>query len=76
MFLVGFLPCDAMCIDVTKRNFSFNSKHNLSNSSFTGNNHCNIPCFKEIGKHWGYASFFIGILSMALGPIMLSGVFG
>jgi hypothetical membrane protein len=71
MFLVGFFPCDAACIDVT----TTGQLH-----SFTST----IPSIamplaamlsalylaKAWGKRWGYLSFYLGLLSMASGPIM------
>ncbi len=71
MFSVGFLPCDSQCIDVTLTG----ELHSITSiisailipiavmlSAY--------PISKEWGKIWGYGSFFLGILSMASGPII------
>ena len=71
MFLVGFFPCDSMCIDV-----SLTGKlHSITSTipalliplaaMFSA-----YPITKMWGKKWGYISFYLGILSMASGPIM------
>lgn len=71
MFAVGFFPCDAGCVDVTKTG----EMHSLTSTvpSIT------LPLAamllattitKKWGKGWGYISFWLGILSMASGPIM------
>lgn len=76
MFLVGFLPCDAMCIDVTLRGTFHSIASTISAIAVSlAIIIAAYPVSKKLGKHWGYASFYIGILSMALGPIMLSGFF-
>jgi len=71
MFIVGFFPCDSMCIDV-----SLTGKlHSITSTipalliplaaMFSA-----YPITKRWGKKWGYISFYLGILSMASGPIM------
>lgn len=71
MFAVGFLPCDAGCIDVTQTG----KWHSITSTvpSIT------LPLAamvmattitKKWGKKWGYISFGLGVLSMAAGPIM------
>lgn len=71
MFAVGFLPCDAGCIDVTQTG----RLHSITSTvpSIT------LPLAamvmattitKKWGKKWGYISFWLGVLSMAAGPIM------
>ena len=74
MFVVGFLPCDPSCIDVT----------------LTGQLHswastipailiplaamlAAYPISKQWGEKWGYISFYLGILSMSAGPLMFIG---
>lgn len=71
LFLVGFFPCDANCIDIT----------------FTGKMHSlisTVPAiimpiaamlsanyfYKNISKTLGYMSFWLGIFSLSSGPIM------
>jgi len=71
MFSVGFFPCDPQCIDVTLTG----KLHSITStipailipiaamvSAY--------PISKTWGKTWGFASFFLGTLSMASGPIM------
>jgi hypothetical protein len=71
MFSVGFLPCDPQCIDVTY----IGELHSITSiisailipiaamvSAY--------PISKIWGKTWGSASFFLGALSIASGPIM------
>lgn len=71
MFLVGFFPCDAGCIDVTQTG----RFHSLTStipailiplaamlSAY--------PVSKKMGNNWGYVSFCLGVLSMSSGPIM------
>ncbi len=71
MFLVGFLPCDSQCIDITLTG----ELHSLTSlisailipvaimlSAY--------PISKKWGTKWGVASFCLGILSMASGPII------
>lgn len=71
MFAVGFFPCDAGCVDVTKTG----EMHSLTSTvpSIT------LPLAamlmatiitKKWGKKWGHVSFWLGVLSMASGPIM------
>lgn len=71
MFAVGFFPCDAGCVDVTKTG----EMHSLTSTvpSIT------LPLAaiimatiitKKWGKRWGHISFWLGILSMTSGPIM------
>lgn len=71
MFAVGFFPCDAGCVDVTKTG----EIHSLTST---------VPSIalplaamimatvisKKWDKGWGYISFWFGVLSMASGPIM------
>ncbi|MDP3980558.1 MAG: DUF998 domain-containing protein [Chlamydiota bacterium] len=71
MFLVGFFPCDAQCIDVT----IVGHLHSISST---------VPAImmpvaamvsadfisRVWGKLWGYISFYLGLLSMASGPMM------
>ncbi|MFX0009181.1 MAG: DUF998 domain-containing protein [Candidatus Hermodarchaeota archaeon] len=71
LFLVGFLPCDAQCVDVTLTG----ELHSLASMIsailisvaviFSAQ-----PISIKWGKKWGYISFFLGILSLASGPIM------
>lgn len=71
MFAVGFFPCDAGCVDVTKTG----ELHSLTST---------VPSIalplaamliasvvaKKWGKGWGHISFWLGASSMAFGPIM------
>ncbi len=73
MFLVGFFPCDAGCIDVTETG----KMHSLTSV---------VPALllpiaaiisasifaqdRRFGKKWGYFSFAAGLLSMSAGPLM------
>jgi len=72
MFSVGFFPCDPQCIDVTLTG----ELHSITStipailiplaamlSAY--------PISKIWGNRWGYASFSLGVFSMASGPIML-----
>jgi len=71
MFLVGFFPCDSMCIDVSVTG----KLHSITSTipailiplaaMITA-----YPITKKWGKKWGYLSFYFGVLSMASGPIM------
>lgn len=73
MFLVGFFPCDAGCIDVT----ATGRLHSITSTPpsifmplaaiFAASVFTSAPGW---GKKWGYASFILGILSMSAGPIM------
>lgn len=72
MFVVGFFPCDAGCIDVTQ----IGKWHSIISM---------VPSIalplaamlmstvfaKKWGKKWGHISFWLGASSMASGPIML-----
>lgn len=71
MFLVGFLPCDSMCIDVTLtgRLHSFISTVPAILIPLAAMNSA-YPISKMWSKKWGYASFYLGILSMIAGPLM------
>lgn len=71
MFIVGFFPCDAGCIDITQTSkiHSFVSTvpaialplaAMLMATVFT----------KRWGRRWGYISFWLGVFSMSSGPIM------
>lgn len=71
MFAVGFFPCDAGCIDITQTG----RWHSITSTvpSIT------LPLAailiatiitKKWGKGWGHVSFWLGILSLASGPIM------
>ncbi|MFX0073033.1 MAG: DUF998 domain-containing protein [Candidatus Hermodarchaeota archaeon] len=71
LFLVGFFPCDPQCIDVTL----IGSIHSLTSIIPA----ILIPIATMIsaysisrlwGDKWGYISFFLGVLSLASGPIM------
>ena len=73
MVAVGFLPCDAGCIDVT----TIGKLHSITSTIpaiflplaaiFSGQ----VTTFQpNWGKKWGYISFYLGLLSMASGPIM------
>lgn len=71
MFLVGFLPCDSNCIDVTQTG----RLHSLTSTITAiliplGLMTCANPISKKWNKKWGYTSFYMGMLSMAGGPIM------
>lgn len=76
MFLVGFFPCDAQCIDLTLAG----RMHSIVSTipailmplAIILSAH---PLSKHFGKRWGHASFYLGIVSMLSGPLMLSGVF-
>lgn len=71
MFLIGFFPCDEQCIDVTQTG-RFHSLASLITAILiplglvTSANSIS----KKWNKAWGYASFYMGVLSMAGGPIM------
>lgn len=71
MFAVGFFPCDAGCVDVTKTG----EMHSLTSTvpSITLPLAAMIIAIiitKKWGKRWGYISFWLGTLSMTSGPIM------
>lgn len=71
MFAVGFFPCDAGCVDVTKTG----EMHSLTSTvpSITLPLAAMIIAIiitKKWGKRWGYISFWLGALSMISGPIM------
>jgi DMSO/TMAO reductase YedYZ heme-binding membrane subunit len=71
MFLVGFLPCDPQCIDVSQTG----ELHSLTSmlSAILISLAIILSTYsvsKKWGKRWGYATFCLGILSMASGPIM------
>lgn len=71
MFLVGFLPCDVKCIDVTPTG----KLHSLASTISAiliplGLMVSANPISKAWNRKWGYATFYMGILSMAGGPIM------
>lgn len=76
MFLVGFFPCDPQCIDVsqTGRLHSFTSTVPAILIPLAAMLSA-YPISIKWGKKWGYASFFIGVLSMASGPIMFIEIF-
>lgn len=71
MFTVGFFPCDAGCVDVTKTG----AIHSLVST---------VPSIalplaamlmatiitKKWGTKWGHISFWLGVISMASGPVM------
>jgi hypothetical protein len=71
MFLVGFLPCDPQCIDITLTG----QLHSITSTIpailipvaaiFSA-----YPISRYWGNKWGYISFFLGVLSMSAGPIM------
>ena len=73
MFAVGFLPCDAGCIDVTR----IGKLHSIASvipavflpfaAITSGNVVANQPNW---GRKWGYLSFYMGLFSMASGPVM------
>ena len=71
MFLVGFLPCDLQCIDVTLTGelHSLTSMVSAILIPFAAMLSA-YPISKKWGKKWGYASFCLGVLSMASGPMM------
>lgn len=71
MFMVGFFPCDAGCVDITQTGklHSFTSTvpaialplaAMLMSTAFA----------RRWGKKWGYISFCLGVFSMSSGPIM------
>ncbi|MFW9821157.1 MAG: DUF998 domain-containing protein [Candidatus Thorarchaeota archaeon] len=71
MFLVGFFPCDPQCIDV-----SITGKIHSLTSTIPA---ILIPAAAMLsaypisrfwGNKWGYMSLFLGVLSLASGPIM------
>lgn len=71
MFLVGFLPCDSMCIDITivGRLHSITSTVSailipIAIMVFA------YPLLKIYGKNWGYFSFYIELASILAGPLM------
>jgi hypothetical membrane protein len=71
MFLVGFLPCDPQCIDITPIGqlhslISMLSAILISLAVIISAN----PISPKWGKKWGYLTFSIGVLSLASGPIM------
>lgn len=71
MFLVGFLPCDAKCIDVT----IIGNLHSITSTIAAIFISLALiisayPISKKWGKKWGYLSFYLGIISMVAGPIM------
>jgi len=71
MFLVGFLPCDPQCINITP----IGQLHSLITMlsailiSLVVIISAN-PISLKRGKKWGYLTFSIGVLSLASGPIM------
>ncbi|MFX0076716.1 MAG: DUF998 domain-containing protein [Candidatus Hermodarchaeota archaeon] len=71
MFLVGFLPCDAQCIDVTLTG-ELHSLTSLISAILIpiGIMISAYPISKKWEKTWGYSSFCLGILSLMSGPIM------
>lgn len=71
MFLVGFFPCDSNCIDVTQ----IGKIHSLLSTISAiliplGLISSAYPISKKWNRTWGYTSFYLGILSLASGPIM------
>lgn len=71
MLAVGFFPCDAGCVDVTRTG----TIHSITST---------VPSIalplaammmativtKMWGVKWGYISFWLGVLSMVSGPVM------
>lgn len=71
MFLVGFLPCDAGCVDVT----TIGQLHSQTSTVPAilmplGAMISAYPLSKLWGKKWGYTAFYLGLLSMMAGPLM------
>ncbi|MFX0021057.1 MAG: DUF998 domain-containing protein [Candidatus Hermodarchaeota archaeon] len=71
MFSVGFLPCDPQCIDVTLigKLHSFTSIIPAILIPMAAMISA-YPFSRFWGNNWGYFSFFLGVLSLASGPIM------
>ncbi|MHA2326477.1 MAG: DUF998 domain-containing protein, partial [Promethearchaeota archaeon] len=71
MFLVGFFPCDPQCVDVTitgkLHSFTSTIPALLIPSAAMLSTY---PISKIWGGKWGYASFFLGVFSLAFGPLM------
>ncbi len=71
MFIIGFLPCDSQCIDVTMTG----KLHSIA-STFVAiaipvsAMVSAYPISKKWGKFWGYVSFYLGAASLMAGPIM------
>lgn len=71
MFTVGFLPCDSQCIDVTitGRLHSVSSMLVAIAMPLAAMLSAH-PISKLWSKKWAYFSFYLGLVSMAAGPVM------
>lgn len=71
MFAVGFFPCDAGCIDVTQtgKMHSFTSTVPSIVLPLAAMMLATVFA-RHWGKRWGYISFWLGVFSMAVGPVM------
>lgn len=71
MFAVGFFPCDAGCIDVTQTGRWHSITSTVPSIALPLAAMLLATVFaKRWGKKWGHISFWLGVLSMASGPVM------
>jgi len=71
MFAVGFYPCDAGCIDVTQTGKMHSILSTPPSIALPLAAMAMATVFtRRWGNRWGYISFWLGVLSMASGPVM------
>lgn len=71
MFLVGFFPCDAGCVDVTQTGKLHSITSTVPSIALPlAAMLLAIVLSNRWGKKWGHISFWLGTSSMATGPMM------
>jgi hypothetical membrane protein len=71
MFAVGFLPCDAGCVDVTQTGRWHSITSTVPSIALPLAAMILATVFaKRWSKKWGHISFWLGVFSMSSGPIM------